>query len=237
MPSRPPAVRSSIVGLAAAALLAGCTVVPGGTPSPTVPLESASPSAPVPTFTPSGDVSPSPGDDEATPSWTGSSPVASPTENETSGGSPSAEPSASPGLTTVQPGDQVRLTAQTAFRSDGWTDSTAQPAGAAAPVPVLTAVISCLGGPPELEYRFPPSRGTVRLVVAQDILSRSSDNTLEFLLVADGKQVATKAITFKQQAELGAPLTGVTSLKVVVRPKGACKDNATALITEASAKG
>ena len=84
-----------------------------------------------------------------------------------------------------------------------------------------------------LEFRLLPTSGTVRISAAQDLMSDSSDNPLTVQLLADGKVVGEQAITFKQTAELSAPLTGVTVLKIVATSKTPCRTSSVALITRA----
>ena len=104
-------------------------------------------------------------------------------------------------------------------------------------MPALAATVNCDADGMEMEYRFTPTYGSLRVSVAQDVLSDSSDNKVEFTIYADGKVVAQKAITFKQTAELTASLAGVTVVKLVASTKGTCRTSSTALVTKAVVRG
>ncbi len=238
MPSSRHFVRLTAASVAVAAVLSGCTIGSpsrSATPLPSEPVPTDT-LAPEPTEAPTDSASPDPSatlSDSASPD-----PSATPTDS--AGPDATPQPSGAPGtpgLISVDAGQQTQLTMANAFRSDGWTEGSYQTPGATAPVQALGAVVNCNQGTAELEYRFSTSRGQAKVTVAQDALSDSSDNTLEFLLVADGKQVASKTVTFKQTAELAASVNGVTALKVVARTKGACTNSSTALITKAFIQG
>lgn len=242
MSVRPESLRLPAAVGAVALLLAGCTVAPSGGPAskaPTtaaVPLETPS-ASPTPTMTTasasaSASVTPTLGT-TLSPAPTASG--GAPSGVDTAGAIPSA--GQSPSLINAPVGSTVTLGLGNAFRSDGWAQGNFQPAGAASASPMLGATVNCNTTGPELEYRFAATRGTLKISVAQDVMSVSSDNTVDFVLLADGKAVAEKPVTFKQAADLSAPLTGVTVVKVVAKTTGTCTTSSTALITKATVTG
>ncbi|WP_052462141.1 hypothetical protein [Nigerium massiliense] len=247
-----PLIRYSFAGVAVAAMLSGCTVVPPGQTAAPAATESLAPDASVsPGDSVTPDESAAPEDSaspDASPSESASAdPSASASPDASASASPDAsaspEPSASPSagaqgptLLEVTPGQQTPLTVANAFRTDGWAEDQFQAPGGQ-PATAMGAFITCGQPAPELEYRLANGRGTVRMSVAQDIMSDSADNTIEFVLLADGKQVANRPVTFKQKADLTASLNGVTVLKVQARPRGKCTDATTAIITKAFVQG
>lgn len=225
--SLPRTARLTLAGGAVALALAGCTAAPVPTSAPpatALPSEAAGPTqsgtaTPTPTPTPGGPI-------------TLGAPAPSPTGTLTQ--PPGVQ---TPSVLTVLPGTTVNLDLTNAFRSDGWVAGLYQPAGAASKIPALAATVNCGQPGPELEYRFTQTAGTLRVGVAQDLLSVSSDNTVLVQLVADGRVVNEKPVTFKQAAELTAPLNGVTVVKVVATPQGTCRSSSAALITGAVVQG
>lgn len=154
-------------------------------------------------------------------------------------GAPTTVPSGpgTPSLVNVGPGQSVTLGIQNAFNADGWASGIYQPAAGMAQAQALATTVNCGQPAPALEFRFAPTRGNLKLNVGQDIMSASSDNTVEFVLYTDGKAVAQKSVTFKQSAELSAPLAGVTVVKVAAKTTGACTTSTTALVTKAVVTG
>ena len=232
MSLRPQTLRAALTGAAAALLLAGCTVAPAATP--TTPLATT-------TGSPSAEATPTLALPTSTPTPTQpSAPLVSPTLGAVA--TPSATPTGpgvstsaatTPSLIVVNPGTTVVLGVDNAFHHDGWVAGSYQPAGAASKVPALASTVNCGETGSGLEFRLLPTSGTVRISAAQDLMSDSSDNPLTVQLLADGKVVGEQAITFKQTAELSAPLTGVTVLKIVATSKTPCRTSSVALITRA----
>nr|NLI48953.1 hypothetical protein [Propionibacterium sp.] len=226
--SLPRTARLTLACGALALVAAGCTAAPAPTSAPATPPSVAQTASPTPTATPTQTATPIP---TAGGPITLGAPAPSPT-------TPLPPPGAqTPSVLTVPPGSTLNLDLTNAFRSDGWAAGLHQPAGAASKIPALAATVNCGQPGPELEYRFTQTGGTLRVTAAQDLLSVSSDNTVLVQLVADGRIVNEKALTFKQTAELTAPLNGVTVVKIVAAPQGACRASSTALITGAVVQG
>lgn len=217
-------------------LLAGCTTAPAapgssasasGTPTPpmisvTVPTMQLTPA----TLTPSPT--------EASPATPTLGSVVSPPA------SPQLPPSAAPrvpSLVSAPPGSTVTLDLATAFHADGWVVGDHVPAATLTHTSAAAATINCNQAPVEVEYRLMPTRGTIRVTVAQDVLSSSSGNTVDFQIVADGTAVAEANVVFKQKAELTAPLTDVVVVKITAQSKGTCRTSSTALILSATIQG
>lgn len=218
-----------VLGLA----LAGCSGAPVSAPAST-----PTPSAPTQTTTSSVAATPTPSMTVATPSATPTpTSSAAPTLGSVVTPTPTgpATPLA-PGLITTN-GGLISLSADNAFHADGWTFGQFLPVGATALVPAIAATVNCDGPGPEIEYRLSPTTAKLRVTVVQDILSDSSDNTVNVKIMTDGKTVAEKAISFKQSAELTAPLTGVAVIKLVASPKGDCTTSSNVLITQAEVQG
>ncbi len=227
----------------ALALLAGCTVAPSGStassPAVTSPAASASgtvSATPTVSATASASASASASVSPTVGTTLSAAPTASGVPGSSTGGAMPTGP-ATPSLISAQPGGTVALGTANAFHADGWTLGDYQPAAAPARTQALAATINCNAPGQELEYRFAPTNATLKVSVAQDVLSVSSDNTIDFQIVADGKSVAEKALTFKQTADLSAPLTGVTVVKIVAKSTGACTTSSTALVTKAVVSG
>lgn len=223
--SLPATARLTLAASALALAVAGCTAAPvpsTSSPATTEPVAAPS-SATAPTPTPST---------VAGPSITLGAPAPSP-----SGADLPGTGTRTPALVTALPGSTVTLDLTNAFHADGWAAGLYQPAGTTTQVPALATTANCGQPGTELEYRFAQTGGNIKVTVAQDLRSDSSDNTVLFQLVADGRAVAEKPVTFKQSAELTAPLNGVTVVKIVAAPQGACRSSSTALVTRAVVQG
>ena len=220
-----PTTRLGIAGAALALAVAGCTAAPAPTPTPTE-TPAASQSATVTAAPSTPAASPSAGS-----SITLGAPAPSPTATAAPGGVQS------PSLVTALPGSTVSLDLTNAFHADGWVAGLYQPAGVPSKVPALATTANCGQPGTEIEYRFAPTGGNIKVTVAQDLLSDSSDNTVLFQLVADGRAVTEKPGTFTQTAELTAPLNGVTVVKIVAVTQGTCRSSSTALVTRAVVQG
>lgn len=121
-----------------------------------------------------------------------------------------------------------------AFKSSGWTEGSYQPATTGTQQQAIATPVSCFSGSSsnQLEFRFASVPGTLKIQVAQDLNSDSSDAQLEWSLFADGRQVDTKLIGFKESQVLSADLSGVAAIKIQVKHKEQnCTGSATALIT------
>jgi hypothetical protein len=225
---------------AATILVAGCTVAPSASSAPTTADTGPSTTATTATLaTPTFEIP------SSTPTPTASglptlgsvvTPSAYPTQTSMNAGVAPGT-ATTPSLISAGPGMLVTLGLGNAFHADGWASGQFQPAGATTAALALAATVNCAVAGPELEYRVLPTNSTIKITVAQELLSDSSDNTVTFQLVTDGKVVNEKPITFKQTAELAAPLTGVTVVKVTATAKAPCKTSSTALITRAIIQG
>lgn len=201
-------------GLLAGLLLTACATPGVGTPSPAVTVTVAAP-------TPSESPTPEP--------------TASQTHSATA--MPTASPSG-PQVISVRPGAERRLTKSDAFSADGWQESSFQPVGRADAVQALGSSVTCrASGPRELEFRFAENQGTLTFEVAQAMSSPSSEESLEWALVVDGRQIETKRIAFKETAEFMASLTGVAVVKLQVKNPSPCSGHAIGLVTRAVIKG
>lgn len=112
-------------------------------------------------------------------------------------------------------------------------------AGKQGEIQALAEDVNCYSNDDDvLEFRFAQASGTLVLHVAQDMHSAKSNQTMEFALKVDGRQVQTKDITFKQTATLSTPLTNVAVVQVHAQLVGDhCDGPATALITSATVTG
>lgn len=238
----------SRAGLALAACVTTLAVAGCGGPAPT-------PSAPPPPVTaPAAEPSAAPQAPQAPQAPEASdqaTAVASPTPVVTTGpsvtlGAPAPSPAPgiqtssgprNPALVAVQPGTTVPLDLGSAFHADNWQAGQYQPAAAPARVPAYAVTVACEQPPAVLEYRLAPGSGVIKFSVAQDLLSDSSDNTLAVQLVADGRVVTEKTLTFKQTAELSAPTAGVTVVKLTAATRGTCRTSSVALVTQAVLQG
>lgn len=181
------------------------------------------------------------------PSPTGSlSPTSVPSESSSSTPSPSVtegdEPSitASPDPTATDPtpttrvittkGGQSVLRLADVFDAGDWQEGVATPAGTSEGAQSIYVSTAC-GDPETLELRFGGVTGSIEVSVAQAADSPSSDSNLEWSLIADGRTVDTKAISFKERRTLTTRLDGVAAVKVSVNGKRPCKGAVTALIT------
>ncbi|HNV13147.1 MAG TPA: hypothetical protein PKL63_00670 [Dermatophilaceae bacterium] len=238
MSQRPVPLRTALTLGAAALVLAGCTVAPS-TPTTTATTTSDTPSATVTTPTPTAPlltVTPSPTASGLPTLGTVVTPGAPTTTASTDAGVAPGT-ATTPSLISAGPGTLVVLGLGNAFHADGWASGSYQPAGATARSLALAATVNCAVAGPEIEYRVLPTNSSIKVTVAQELMSDSSDNTVTFSLVTDGKVVNEKPVTFKQTAELVAPLTGVTVVKITAVAKAPCKTSSTALITRAIIQG
>lgn len=209
-------------------LASGCSAaIPGSTPVAVVSAATTAAVEPTPTATETST--------PALPSSAAPSPTLGTVVTPTPTGTSSTP--LVPGIISANAGSLIRLSTDNAFHANGWTLGTYLPAASTVPVEALAATVNCDADGQEMEYRFSPTYGTLRVAVAQDILSDSSDNTVNFQLVADGKVVAEKAIKFKQSGDLSMSLSGVTVVKLVASTKGACKTSSVALLTNATVQG
>lgn len=147
---------------------------------------------------------------------------------------PSTPSSSSTGVVIGQPtSDSQDLTLADAFNAPQWEEASRQPAGKKESIQAISQMIYC-GSNASLEYRFAESTGTLKFTAMQGMASQSSTNTLAFSILADGRTVQAKNVTFKQQAELSAPLSGVAVINIVVEGTRdrACENSAEALITK-----
>lgn len=124
-----------------------------------------------------------------------------------------------------------------AFEDTGWTEGSHQLAGKQGSQQAIASRLYC-HEPKLLEYRFAQTHGTFNVAVAQDMLSPTSEDVLEFSLTADGRQVVTKTIAFKQTQKLSTSLEGIAVIKVGVKINGSCHgDGAIALLTRVWVEG
>lgn len=215
------------------ALGASACTAPGTASTPT-PSASAS-SSPSPSDAASASASPDP---SATASWTPSpSASVSPTPSPSTSESPSAAPTpsdrtASAGPIQVPSGTVEELHLVDAFLSEGFVEGTYQPVGRPEAVRAMAAQLDKTSA--ALEFRLNQSSGRMTVEVSQDILSASSNQTVDVVLLADGRQVATKTVGFKQSATLSANLGGVAALRVQATAKGGAT---TVLVTRVTVQG
>ena len=215
------------------ALGASACTAPGTASTPT-PSTSAS-SSPSPSDAASVSASPDP---SATASWTPSpSASVSPTPSPSTSESPSAAPppsdrTASAGPIQVPSGTVEELHLVDAFLSEGFVEGTYQPVGRPEAVRAMAAQLDRTSA--ALEFRLNQSSGRMTVEVSQDILSASSNQTVDVVLLADGRQVATKTVGFKQSATLSANLGGVAALRVQATAKGGAT---TVLVTRVTVQG
>lgn len=215
------------------ALGASACTAPGTASTPT-PSASAS-SSPSPSDAASASASPDP---SATASWTPSpSASVSPTPSPSTSESPSAAPppsdrTASAGPIQVPSGTVEELHLVDAFLSEGFVEGTYQPVGRPEAVRAMAAQLDRTSA--ALEFRLNQSSGRMTVEVSQDILSASSNQTVDVVLLADGRQVATKTVGFKQSATLSANLGGVAALRVQATAKGGAT---TVLVTRVTVQG
>ena len=198
-----------------AALLSACTV-PGTGPSPTGvggPSEVASP-LPTPSIS-SPPASPTPEQSDSV----------QPDDEETSANSSPSNP-----VISTRPGRSVLRLADV-FDRGGWSEGTATPAGTSENVLAIYTTAAC-GFVDTIELRFGGISGSIEVSVAQGADSPSSDSSLEWSLIADGRTVDTTMITFKERRTLKARLDGVAAVKISVRGKSPCRGNMHALITQ-----
>ena len=236
MSPRPHTLRATLAVGAATLVLAGCTVAPSA-PTPSTTADARS-SATAPLATPTSETPSSTPTPTASVPTLGSvvTPTVYPTQaSKDAGIAPGT--ATTPSLISAGPGMIVALGLGNSFHADGWSSGPFQPAGATTKSLALAATVNCAVTGPELEYRVLPTNSTIKVTVAQELMSDSSDNTITFQLVIDGKVVNEKPITFKQTSELSAPLTGVTVVKITATAKAPCKTSSTALITRAIIQG
>lgn len=193
-------------------LLTACAGPGAGTPSPTV---SATAEATAPTPSPTSPPTPS------------NSPTAT---------SSTATPDG-PQVISVTPGAERRLTRSDAFSAEYWEERSFQPVGQAQEVQALGTTADCRMTARELEFRFAENAGDLTFEVAQSMSSPSSEESLEWALVVDGRQVETKMIAFKETAEFATSLAGVAVVKLQVKNPTPCSGRAVGLLTKAVIKG
>lgn len=200
--------------------LAGCALSGGTTPPPGAPTPSEPSTAPVPTPTPT----------VASPTLT----ISVPTD---ATGSPSTTPSASDRVITVPIGTERQLSEADAASPGTWIRGTFAPAGSAAPVESLAQAVLCGESPAPLEFRFADTAGTLTVGAAQAATSASSNETLTWTLVTDGRLQQTRRVAFRDAVDLTVPLAGVAKVTIQVSNQDTCSGSATALITKAAVKG
>lgn len=217
------------------ALGASACTAPGTASTPT-PSTSAS-SSPSPSDAASASASPDP---SATASWTPSpsasasvSPSPPPGQSESPAAAPTpSDRTASAGPIQVPSGTVEELHLVDAFLSEGFVEGTYQPVGRPEAVRAMAAQLDRTSA--ALEFRLNQSSGRMTVEVSQDILSASSNQTVDVVLLADGRQVATKTVGFKQSATLSANLGGVAALRVQATAKGGAT---TVLVTRVTVQG
>lgn len=219
-----PAYRLAARCLTAAVLAlaaSGCT--PPGTaqssapvPEPTVGTSSVEPTA---------SASPSPGGTASATPGGSSAPEPSPTPEPT-------DRNSSPGPVLVSPGTVEQLHLVDAFANDGFVEGVYQPVGRPSAARAMAAQLD--KSTATLEFRFSQTSGRITVEAAQDILSSSSNQTVDVALLADGRRVAAKSIRFKESTTLSANLGGVAALQVQATAKGGAT---TVLVTKIVVQG
>lgn len=140
-------------------------------------------------------------------------------------------------IISVTEGAQRTLVLADAFSPGKWTEGSYQPAGTATHLQAMAAKLYC-SDVAVMEYRFAPTVGTFRVDVAQSMDSATSDGTVEFSLVADGRQQQTKSIKFTERQQLDTDMAGVTVIKIsATQTTSSCSNDVTALVTNVSIAG
>lgn len=156
------------------------------------------------------------------------------TATESNGPGATSASSTGPVIIREPTGTEKVLTLADAFAAENWTEELRQPAGKAAQQQAIATRVYCGQESSPLEFRFAEQPGTLRLTVAQDMASASSDAKVEFALIVDGRRLESKAITFKETTELSASLSGASVVNVIASTKESCSRNTViALITKA----
>lgn len=81
-----------------------------------------------------------------------------------------------------------------------------------------------------LEFR-PPNTGTLHVFLAQAKASRSSDLTLEYQVLTNGRPASVHTLAFGQTADVVLPLGGVDAVTIRVEIAGKCGGSVTAFVT------
>lgn len=220
---------------------------PSAAPSDLFPTESASmsgapsESASDPFATESGMATES---GSMSPSASGSAPMgtesgsAMPSGSGTTAG-PGASGSPGGAGSPVISGTNKTLGLRDAFNAGFWTEGGYQPATAQQTQPGLAFQVGCgdYSSSP-LELRFSQASGTLKATVGQASNSPSTGGTLEFSLIADGRRVQAKSVSYQQTAELSADVSSVNLVKIDVKQSGTeCDRPITALITNLGLSG
>lgn len=132
------------------------------------------------------------------------------------------------------------LTLADVFYPGTWKEGLFLPAGQKESLQAMSRSLNCAYDEDQnpLELRFGQATGKLKVAVAQDTASPSSDGSVEFSVRADGRMVGTKRVSFKERAELEVPLAGVAAVKVEAkRVDEPCRGDVTALITKLALEG
>lgn len=139
--------------------------------------------------------------------------------------------STSTGVPIIRKGTQSLRLAD-AQETDSWVEGSYEVPKVPEPVQALATNVGCYSDR-ELEFRFSLESGTLNIAVAQSQDSKSSSAILQFSLLADGRSVDVKKVSFDQQALLTTQLDGVSVVLVRVEQvdsSGNC-GTTTALLT------
>ncbi len=132
-------------------------------------------------------------------------------------------------------GTNRTLTLSDAFNPGRWKEGNQLPAGQKQSIQAMSRELECYADEDDspLELRFGQATGTLKVSVAQDTASQSSEGKVEFSVKADGRMVGTKTVGFKESAELAVPLAGVAAVKIEAKQVGEeCAGQVTGLITK-----
>lgn len=135
-------------------------------------------------------------------------------------------------------GPQVsELTLGNAFDSKDWESVENAWPGQELPKAVWRTTTKSGLGAKRLQFRFNGATGTLSLHLAQGIQTECIAHQAKFTLKADGNEVGTKTIDFKEQGTLDVDLAGKNDILLEVkslRPKGNdCYDKIYPLVTKA----
>ncbi|NCD19245.1 MAG: hypothetical protein EOL89_04575 [Actinobacteria bacterium] len=107
---------------------------------------------------------------------------------------------------------EQRLTLTDIFSADYWEEGAIEIPNSNEPI--QRAIFMELGRSvvAKMELRFQPQRGTLRIEVAQALMSANSDVPVEWRLSADGRLVETQTVLFNERRTMTLDLTGVSAV-------------------------
>lgn len=235
--SRLAGVMVGVAGLATA----GCSLPGGASGAPSTPAAVPTASSPTQTaaLTPTAWT-------PTLPSWTDTvtptppPPLATPTPP-TPPLSPiptaSTVPTAIGPVITVAAGSQRALTGVDAASLGGWVQGAFRPVGYASYIEALAYPVGCGTTAAPLELHFANTSGSLVIGLAQAIDSPSSADKLTLSVLADGRQVQSVVLGYRDAPDVTIPLAGVSTLQLVASNPAPCTGTVTGLITKAAVSG